>query len=204
MTVLLSGHGDDLDLVNAARRAVAYRTLVLLTPEPADEAIARMREVEALAKSEVRVRKVDARDMLGCLRTAVAEIEAARRPGVRVHIGGGPNLLTNALLLAAFQAGVEAFLCHAKGTTFLPVPQGVSFEEAFTVAERAVLLRLAPGRSSAVEDLADPHLGTSGVRTVLYRLRRRGLVEASPASARLTATGVYYRAHLERFAERVG
>lgn len=196
MNVLVTGHGHDRDVVDASRRAVRYDVLVLLTTRPGD--LADLRANEELAGVRVEVREVDGHDMTACLAAACAAIDAHARDEVRVHVAGGPNLVANALLLAAFQKGVDAFYCHAREgeawkTTSLPVAAKVALVDRFTATERAVLLALPATGETPLAALDVLPLPT--VKDVLLRLRSRGLVTADHLRAALTPTGAYYRAH---------
>lgn len=190
MNVLISGHGADRDAVDAARRAVRYDVLVLLTSDAGD--LHALRENEELAGVRVEVRPVDEHDLAACLAAACAAIDAHARDEVRLHVAGGPNLLSDALLLAAFQKGVDAFYCHARGTTWLPVAAKVRLEDRFSEHERAVLLAL-PADGEVALDAIPGAAGT--VKGVLLRLRAQGLVRADHRRAGLTAAGAYWRGH---------
>lgn len=189
--VLVTGYGADREAVDAARRTVPYDRLVLLAAGDVD--VAELREMEGLAGVEVDVRPVDVHDMAGALASACAILDAHARDDVRVHVAGGPNAVANALLLAAFQKGVDAFYCHARGTTSLPVAAQVRLEDRFTATERAVLCALPA--EGEVQVAALDVLPATTVKDVLLRLRKQGLVRATHLAASLTPTGAYYRAH---------
>lgn len=197
MNVLVSGHGADRDAVNAARRTVPYGRLVLLSARPDDEELARLTEMEALANVQVDVRAVDSADLMACLAAGRAVVEEHARDEVRVHVAGGPNVLTSALMLAAFQKGVEAFFCHPRGVSRLPVARSVDLAERFTDVERAVLVALPHAADARVADVAAGAHAPQTVKAALLRLRRAGLVRSGGDVVALTDAGRYYRAHFD-------
>lgn len=197
MKVLVSGHGEDRAALDAARRAVAHRRLILFTSKPESADLATMREVEHLAGVVVEVHAVDPTDLLACLRDATAVLEREAQNEVHVHVAGGPNLVTSALLLAAFQRGSDAFFCHPKGISRLPVIFQAQLTERFNEADRALLGAIPEDEPAEVMALASPELPITTVRASLLRLRKIGAVTADHQSASLTATGRYYREHLQ-------
>lgn len=192
MSTLLSGHGADDDALAAARRRARYSRLVLLSSAPDDPALAELRENETLAGVDVQVVAVDPADLLACLRAANGVLLAGRAGGVRVHAGGGPNLVASALVLAAFERGVEAFWCHARGVTRFPVAAAVDLAERFSDDERRLLVAMPTRGTLDVEPLSGPE------KRSLRALRDAGLVHADARRASLTATGRHYRAHFVR------
>lgn len=194
MSVLISGHGTDRDAMDAARRITSYRTLVLLTPSPGAEELAAILENESLAGASVELVGVDAADLHACLREARAAITRHARTDVRVHVAGGPNLLTSALLLAAFHEGREAFYCHPHGVSRLPVALDVKLEDRLTPAEQKVLLALEATPTRL--DTLSADISAAALKGTLLRLRRARLVDATHEIARLTPAGAYYRDHL--------
>lgn len=196
MSVLLSGHGADRAALDAARRLAGYRRLVLLAPDPRAPDVRRLVENERLANVRVDVVRVDPGDFWSCYRAADRALAEHGR-AARVHVAGGANLLASALLLAAFHHGVDAFYCHARGVTSLPVALDVRLEDRFTPAEREVLRRLPRDGEAAVDALADAALAPAAAKGALLRLRAKGLVVADARRAALTATGRACRAALD-------
>ena len=196
MNVLLTGHGQDRDAVDAARRAVPYDKIILLTTTPKANDLDSLRGNEELAGIRVALHTVDPDDMLGTLNTANRLIEAEKGNHVRVHVAGGPNLVTSALLLASFQQGTTAFFCHERGTSYLPVIRSATFPERFDESERHILLELPPNGSRSHEDVAPKGSTLSAARAAIRALRDAGLVQSDAHTVSLTHTGAYYRAQL--------
>lgn len=202
MKVLLSGHGEDRAALDAARRAVAHRQLILFSSRPHAPDLAVLRESEDLAGVKVEVHAVDAADLMGCLQSASKVLEREARSDVRVHVAGGPNLVTSALLLAAFKHGREAFYCHARGMATLPVAFESKLEDKISATDRNVLITLPPrGGEIALEALRPPNVEPGAVKGALLRLRKAGLVHANQEIASLTQTGRYYREQFARMKE---
>lgn len=198
MDVLVSGHGEDRGALDAARRLVPYHRLVLFTSGNDAKEVDALRENESLANVRVDVVRVDAGDFLACLEAGRAAMKAGPKDRVRVHVAGGPNLLTSALLLAAFLEGREAFYCHARGVSWLPVAVEVRVEDRFQPADRSVLQTLPPKGESEVTTLSVEGLTPFATKGALLRLRALGLVRADHQKASLTPTGRYYREHFVR------
>ncbi len=194
--VLVSGHGADPDAFNGARRAARHTTLAILTTTPDATDLVELRAHEALANVAIEIHGVDAADFAGALETADAVLDSYARDDVRVHVAGGPNLVTSALLLAAFRRGMEAFYCHARGISRLPIARHVDLSERFSQTDRAVLLALDPNFDTPMATIISATgLGAMAVKSSILRLRREGLLRATHESAALTATGAYYRNH---------
>lgn len=185
MKTLVTGHGEDAQAVNAARRSVPYRRVVVFTTKPASKDLKALRESESLAGNAVEIR--EAKDFLNAWSDARLFLSAERE--AVVHVSGGSNLLASALLLAALQTGREAFSCHARGVTVFPPGLTVTIDDALAPDERALLAKLPGG-------VADVTRMTSAEKTALLALRRRGLVEADARAARLTPVGRSWRTHL--------
>lgn len=198
MRILLSGHGEDRAALDAARRAVAHQRLVLLSHKPDSEDLQTLREMEALAGVAVEVRPVDPADLHGCLMEARGVLKREAQHEVHVHVAGGSNLVASALLLAAFQHGVDAFYCHPRGVSRLPVILDAELAERFNEADRAIMLALPEHGPRELADLARNGLHPSAVKTVLLRLRNLGVVKANHERAELTSAGCYYRRHFAR------
>ncbi|HVL48932.1 MAG TPA: hypothetical protein VM889_10280 [Candidatus Thermoplasmatota archaeon] len=196
MATLLTGHGLDREAFDAARRLVGRSRLVVVTADPKSVEMDAVRENERLTGVDVDVVGVDAADLLGTLAAARAAIQAHRKGGVRVHVGGGPNLVTTALMLAAFEEGVEAFFCHARGVSRLPVAVSVKLADRILETDRGVLLALpVKGEATQAALSATSGLAPATLKGALLRLRKAGLVRADHLTASLTAAGHYYRSH---------
>lgn len=196
MRILVSGHGHERDPLDAARRSVPYDKLVLLTTKPDAKDLKAVKENEELAGITVQTHAVDEHDFTATLATANRVIDAEKRASIVVHVAGGPNLVTSALLLASFQRGVTAFFCHERGISHLPVIRSASFIERFDPTQRHVLLALSATVKKPHEELVPEGTSLSTVRGALRALKTNGLVEADAKIASLTATGEYYRTHL--------
>lgn len=202
MRVLVSGHGYERPPLDAARRTAPYDKLVLLTTRPEGQELAELIENETLAGIKVETHAVDPDDLTATLATANRVIDAEKKGSVKVHVAGGPNLVTSALLLASFQRGVTAFFCHERGTSYLPVIQAAAFQERFDDAQRHVLLTLTTKGGHKHEELVTLTSTLSNIRTALRVLKKAGLVHADATTASLTPTGDYYRAHLASLKKR--
>lgn len=132
-------------------------------------------------------------DLRELVMTATAEFDRNRAGRVVVHVGGGPNYLSHALMLAAFDRGHEAFFCNPKGIARLPIATRVSIEDRFSPAEASVVRALRPVAASRLESLKVAGLSSSEIKGALLRLRDKDLVKADNLSARLTPLGRYYR-----------
>lgn len=196
MKILLSGHGHERAPLDAARRSVPYDKLILLTTRPNAPDLQALRENEELAGITVDVHPVDAHDLLGTLAVANRALDTEKKATATIHVAGGPNLVTSALLLASFQRGVTAFFCHERGTSYLPVIRTATFHERFDEAQRHVLLTLNTKSGQKHEALVTPTTTLSNIRTALRALKSTGLVHADATTASLTPTGEYYRAAL--------
>lgn len=201
MKVLLSGHGEDRAALDAARRAVAHQRLILFTHKPEDDSLVTLREMESLAGVAVEVRPVDPADLLGCLAEARRVIEREAQHDVQVHVAGGSNLVASALLLAAFQHGIDAFYCHPRGVSRLPVILRSDLTERFNEADRAILLALPEHGEKELGELVGEGRQPTTVKASLLRLRALGVVKADHERAELTNAGRYYRRHHARAPE---
>ncbi|HLE98196.1 MAG TPA: DUF6293 family protein [Candidatus Thermoplasmatota archaeon] len=198
MKVLVTGHGEMPDAVKAARRLVPHGKVVVLTTKADDPEFATMREDAKLERVQVEIHAVEAMDLDKCLAAAKKVLDSHARDEVRIHVAGGPNLLTNALLLAAFERGIDAFYCHEHGVSHLPIAVTVKVEDRFTEYEREVLLAMPSEGDITVPDLARRGPSTQGMKGALRKLRERGLVHATHETARLTPVGLYYQGHFRR------
>lgn len=196
MNVLVSGHGADRTSLDAARRLSVYQRLLLLSSDASSRDLDTLRENESLAGVSVEVVEVDGHDLLACLSSAKALLARHRHDRVTVHVAGGPNLLTSALLLAAFEEGREAFYCHARGVSRLPVATEVRLEDRLGPEERDVLLSLPETGATPLDAVEVPGRSPASVKAALLRLRKAGLVTTADAAVRLTSTGAHYRRHL--------
>ena len=126
----------------------------------------------------LRIVRVDPFDLMGAFESIRATIRSAATDGsVRISASGGTKILTNAAILAAFQEGVEAWYCDPDPVR-LPVLQGVSLDEAFSPAERAVARALhgpiIHGR--LVSAIAGQGFARRTVLGALQTLIKKGLV----------------------------
>jgi hypothetical protein len=169
--VLISTFGFDETKVLRALRWLPYDRLVLVAGGKSlrKPGLRRLRAAERMGGSPVELVRVDPFDFESCFRGTLVAIERHRKVGddVRVNVSGGTKVLADAALLAAFQAGVEAWHCEDRPLR-LPVIQGVRFADDLTPVRRAVLA--AAARSIPAMRLVD-------------RLRARGFAEGPIQSA---------------------
>ncbi len=179
--ILISTFGFDEAKVLHALRWLPYDRLVLLAggKSLAAPGLRRLREAERAGGGSVELVRVDPFDFESCFRGAVGAIERHRRAGdeIRVNISGGTKVLADAALLAAFQAGVEAWHCEEEPLR-LPVLRGVRFADLMTPVRRAVLRATArPAASTAVvERLRARGFSEGAVQSAIAWLRDQGIV----------------------------
>jgi hypothetical protein len=124
----------------------------------------------------VRVDPFDLEVTLASIRETIRR--ASRNGPVRISASGGPKILTNAAILAAFQEGIEAWYCDPEPVR-LPVLRGVRLEEAFSPAERAVadLLRRPVPYDRLVTVASARGFARRTAQAALRSLAAKGLVD---------------------------
>ncbi len=180
--VLISTFGFDEAKILRALRWLPYDHLVLLAggKSLATPGLRRLREAERAGGGTIEVVRVDPFDFESCFHGALSAIEGHRKAGdeVRVNISGGTKVLADAALLAAFQAGVEAWHCEDRPLR-LPVLRGVRFEDHLTPVRKAVLratARPAPAMR-IVERLRDQGFAEGPTQSAITWLRDQGFVK---------------------------
>ena len=179
--VLMSTFGFDAEKILRSLRWIGYDRLTLLVGGKSlkDPGLRRIEAAERAAGAGLEVVRVDPFDLRACFEAAVGAIRRHRKAGheVRVNVSGGTKILADAALLAAFQEGVEAWHCEDRPVR-LPVLKGVTFSDAFTATERAVLssLRRPVPVSALVARLVALGHGEASVRSSIARLHAQGLL----------------------------
>lgn len=182
--VLVSTYGFEESKVLGALRWLPYDRLVLVAGGRSlrERGLRRIEEAERAAGGRVEVVRVDPFDLASCFRGTLEAIERHRRAGdeVRVNVSGGTKVLADGALLAAFQAGVEAWHCEDKAVR-LPVLRGVRFEDRLPPAQRAVLgsLRRPVPAARLVDRLRARGHSEAAVQAAILSLREQGLVEVA-------------------------
>ena len=182
--VLVSTYGFEASRVLGALRWLPYDRLVLVAGGRSlrERGFRRIQEAERAAGGRVEVVRVDPFDLASCFRGTLEAIERHRRAGdeVRVNVSGGTKVLADGALLAAFQAGVEAWHCEDKAMR-LPVLRGVRFEDRLTPTQQAVLRSLRkPVRASKLVDRLRAHgHSEAAVQAAILSLRDQGLVSVA-------------------------
>lgn len=196
MRILISGHGKDRAALDAARRAIGYDKLVLITHRPAADDLQEILANEKLAEAIVEIHEVPADDFLAALASATAVLTASPDDSVTVHVAGSTNMVTSALLVAAFERGVTAIFCHERGISRLPVIHQATFVDLLSKADITVILNLSHARRVEHDALARGGITLNMVRASLQRLRKMGFADPDGKTACLTPTGLYYQRHL--------
>ncbi len=179
--VLVSTFGFDATKVLRALRWLPYDRLVLLAGGKSltGPGFRRLRDVERATGGSLEVERVDPFDFASCFQGAISAIDRHRKAGddVRVNISGGTKVLADAALLAAFQAGVEAWHCEDRPLR-LPVLRGVRFSDLMTPVRKAVLAATARPllASQVVVRLRDLGFGEGAVQGAISWLRDQGFV----------------------------
>src|SRR2546427_6317230 len=149
----------------------------------------------------VGVKPFDLAASLASIRETIAQ--ASRDGPVRISASGGPKILTNAAILAAFQEGVEAWYCDPDPVR-LPVLQGVVLDAVFSPAERAIARALhGPSpHDRLVSAVASQGFARRTVLGALQSLVGKGLVElgrdGSPVWVRPSPRFALFRDHLRQ------
>jgi hypothetical protein len=196
MKILVStfGSGDGYKVLDAMR-AIPYDRLVLVgdADARASEDFTHLSQLESMAGQGIEYQEVDGMDFMDLVELVSEVLNSSRtedgcRNTVVLNISGGPKLLGDAALFAAFRWGVEAYHCDGP-VTRLPVLMGATAKDRFTKAQMQFLLCVRGG-CGTLEDVMH-QLGVSGrqsVERVLRELKKAGLVSASVVGGRITVS----------------
>lgn len=174
---LIATMGFDERHVLPSLRLMAYDRLVIV----AGRDTFRSRGFRRLGglEPDLRAVRVDPFDLEASLSSIRETIRWASRDGpVRISASGGPKLLTNAAILAAFQEGIEGWYCDPEPVR-LPVLRGVRLEDAFSPAERAVahLLRQPLPYDRLVTAVSGQGFARRTARAAVRSLAAKGLLD---------------------------
>ncbi len=182
--VLISTYGFEESKVLRALRWLPYDRLVLVAGGKSlrEAGLRRIEEAERASGGRVEIVRVDPFDLISCFRGTLEAIERHRRAGnvVRVNVSGGTKVLADGALLAAFQAGAEAWHCEDRPLR-LPVLHGVRFTDYLAPAQRAVLrvLRKPLPATKIVNRLRAKGHSEASVQVAITSLREQGLVSVA-------------------------
>lgn len=197
MKVLLSTFGpDDFDKVVQAMKQLPYEQLVLIGPENANESatFSRISELELMAGHEVVSETVRDDGFMATVE-AVSEIvrryardEKGRANELLLNISGGPKLLGDAALFAAFRSGVEAYHCDGR-LTKLPVLRGLTARDRFTPSQIR-FIGLIDRPSTPFDRLVDAISpgNRQPAERVMRELRKSGLIETEVKDGKIVIT----------------
>lgn len=196
MRILVSTFGSgDGDKVLDAMRATPYDRLVLVgdAEAVASDDFAHLKQLESMAGQAIAFQQIDGMDFMGLVEMVSEVLTSLRTENgctntIVLNISGGPKLLGDAALFAAFRWGVETY--HCDGTvTRLPVLMRATAEDRFTNAQIQFLLCVRGG-CGTLEDVMHK-LGASGrqsVERLLRELKKAGLVSAAVVGGRITVS----------------
>lgn len=194
MRILVSTYGEgDADKVLDAMRALPYDRLVLLGEQGTESSqdLKRISKVEAYSGQEVRFIATPGNGFLELV-DEVAEAlsglsrdDEGRRSDIFLNVSGGPKMLGNAAIFAAFRLGIRAYHCDGKAVR-LPVLTGATSMDRFTAGQlRLVEVLATPKTLSQATELMEP-VRRQGVERLVRELRRTGLLESSVKGGTVT------------------
>ncbi len=214
MKILLSTFGPDPENVLAAMRALPYEKLVLVIAQ-GDEGTAgfkKIKESEEKSGGTIDTLIVDEFDLKDCFRKIVDYIQDNRASKAKgkeivnafsVNISGGPKIMGDSALLAAFHLGLPAYHCDKANTIKFPIITGVSLRDRFTESQIEVLKQM--GIRDTVDDISSKvgnSLTEETVRKALRRLRKLGVVRTIASDGKLvvelTEAGIFILETLNR------
>jgi len=175
----------DLEKVLQAMRNLPYDRLLLIGMPGAEECedIGRIRHLEEMAGHQVDLVVAEDGDFMGVVGQMAEELSermnGRRRAGkdsVILNISGGPRMLGDAALLAAFELGVEAY--HVNGrVTRLPVIRGATARDRFSKNQVRMIEALA-GEQVTLDALAKmmAPIGRQAVDRMIRELKRESLI----------------------------
>jgi hypothetical protein len=180
-------------------RGLGYDKLVLLCDGDSEDssALRRIKSLEDMANHALEVEPVRGSGFMEIVEEISSILAGYRealggtgRERIALNISGGPKLLGDAALFAAFRLGVEAYHCDTK-VTKLPVLKGATARDMFTPTQLRVLGLLDRGWKD-LESLVGGTKAQSRQSTlrVLRELRKLDLVktQASEGSIRIALT----------------
>lgn len=185
MTILVATYGEgDEDNILLAMRRLPYSRLVLVgTAEEREPAgLEELRTLESVAGHELvfeRVSSQDFMEMVDDISEIMSELQKSDRHDgeLAISIGGGPKLVADAALFAAFRMGVPAF--HVSDRVVrLPVMKGVTARSRFTNLQSRFIESLdRPQTLDGMEESLQPQSRQS-VERIMRDLKKMGLVSA--------------------------
>jgi DNA-binding transcriptional ArsR family regulator len=192
LTTLVATYGDgDEDNVLLAMRRLPYSSLVLVgtTEEREPAGLEELRRLEAVAGHELVFERLSSQDFMGMV-DDISEIMSGLQKSDRhdceliISIGGGPKLVADAALFAAFRMGVPAF--HVSDRLVrLPVMKGVTARNRFTHLQSQFIETLDRPRTLAGMEQSLQTQSRQSVERVMRDLKKMGIV-----SARLDSGGI--------------
>lgn len=175
----------DLEKVLQAMRSLPYDRLLLIGLQGVEECedLSRIQHLEEMAGHPVELVVAEDGDFMGMVGQMAEELSkrmngrhGAVRDTVILNISGGPRMLGDAALLAAFELGVEAY--HVNGrVTRLPVIRGATARGRFSRNQARMIEALGTGEVT-LDGLAktmDP-IGRQAVDRMIRELKRENLI----------------------------
>jgi Family of unknown function (DUF6293) len=198
---LIATMGFDERHVLPSLRLMPYDRLVVVAGRDTfrSPGFRRLRALEPNLRA-LSVKPFDLEASLASIRETIRR--ASRDGPVRISASGGPKILTNAAILAAFQEGIEAWYCDPEPVR-LPVLRGVRLEESFSPAERAIahLLRRPLAYDRLVTTTSGQGFARRTVHAAIRSLAAKGLVELvserGGVSVRPSSRFPLFRDHLQ-------
>jgi hypothetical protein len=186
------GPGDS-ERVLDAMRALPYDRLVILGERGADSGtdFERLSRLEAASGQAVEFVETGASGFLDLVEEVTEALVrlskdgGGRRTDLCLNISGGPKLLGNAALLAAFRLGIRTYHCDGKAVK-LPVVTGATSKDRFTPGQLRMIEVLADRKTIAEAADAMMPMARQGTERVIRELRKAGLLESSVVDGRVT------------------
>ncbi|MCU0859023.1 MAG: hypothetical protein MUE55_00315 [Thermoplasmata archaeon] len=194
MRTLVSTFGPgDSERVLDAMRALPYDRLVILGERGADSGtdFERLSRLEAASGQAVEFVETGASGFLDLVEEVTEALVrlskdgGGRRTDLCLNISGGPKLLGNAALLAAFRLGIRTYHCDGKAVK-LPVVTGATSKDRFTPGQLRMIEVLADRKTIAEAADAMMPMARQGTERVIRELRKAGLLESSVVDGRVT------------------
>jgi hypothetical protein len=215
MKILISTFGPDSENTLAAMRALPYERLVLVNShgDMDTPGFKKIKESEEKSKGSIETIIVDEFDFKDCFRSivdyahgnAVTKVKGKDvENAISINISGGPKIMGDAALLAAFHLGLPAYQCDKTTVIRFPVIKGVSLKDRFTDSQIAVLKQM--GVRDTVDDISSKlgaALTEETIRKSLRRLRKLGVIRTIASEGKivveLTEAGIFILETLNRF-----
>ncbi len=192
-TLVSTFRPGDSEKVLDAMRALPYDRLVILGEKGADSGIdfERLSRLEEASGQAMEFVETGTRDFLGLVEEVtdalirLSKDGGGKRTDLCLNISGGPKLLGNAALFAAFRLGIRTYHCDGKAVK-LPVVTGATSKDRFTPGQLRMMEVLATQKTlpEAVEGMRP--MGRQGTERVIRELRKAGLLESSVVGGRVT------------------